>query len=81
MGKMNDVLHRYLDDAERFADLYNGVLFKGGQVITPEELTEGSEQYKEKGEPYGKKDKNTSTFVTRSRDLKKYMKNVTLLCE
>ncbi len=79
MGKMNDVLHRYLDDAERFADLYNGIMFQGRQVITPEELTEASEQYKEKEEHSGKKDKNPSTFVTRNRDLKKYMKNGALL--
>ena len=47
MGKMDDVLHRYLDDAERFADFYNGALFGGQQIIDAGELSEASEQYKE----------------------------------
>lgn len=45
MGKMNQAMQHYLEDGERFADLFNGVYFKGKPVIKAEDLTEGSEHY------------------------------------
>ena len=42
--KPDIVLKNYWDDNERFADLFNAVLFEGRQVIVPEELEdEGTE--------------------------------------
>ncbi len=43
MGEVNDVLMDYLRDNTRFADLFNGALFGGENVIRAEELFEGSE--------------------------------------
>lgn len=40
MGRKNNVINTYLEDRERFADLFNGILFKGEQIILPEELSE-----------------------------------------
>ncbi|MBR1470928.1 MAG: hypothetical protein IJ600_04715 [Lachnospiraceae bacterium] len=40
MGKENNVLNDYLADRTRFADLVNGVLYQGRQVLQPECLTE-----------------------------------------
>lgn len=75
MGKMDDVLHRYLDDAERFADFYNGVLFGGRQVIDVEKLSEASEQYKEAaGSLLAKESEAKRKYITRNRDIKKYLK-------
>lgn len=45
MGKLNQVLYRYLSDTERFADLFNAVCFKGERHIQGSDLTESSEQY------------------------------------
>ncbi len=38
MGKKNIVFNDYISQNDRFADLYNGVVFKGKQVIRPEAL-------------------------------------------
>ena len=38
MGKANVAVNRWLSDKERFADLFNGFLFHGKQIIQPEEL-------------------------------------------
>lgn len=38
MGKKDDYGIDYLDDSKRFADQVNGALFKGRQVVKPEEL-------------------------------------------
>lgn len=43
MGKENDVMMEYLQDNQRFADLFNGSFFQGKEVVKPEELTEASE--------------------------------------
>lgn len=40
MGKSDTAVNAWLGDNERFADLFNGVLFEGEQVIRPEELRE-----------------------------------------
>lgn len=59
MGKYDNMLYRYLSDVRRFADLFNGIWFRGRGVIHPEDLQEGSEKYTE--------EQNKSHF----RDLKK----------
>ena len=38
MGKRDEYQYDYLDDNVRFADQINGALFKGRQVVKPEEL-------------------------------------------
>lgn len=45
MGKSNDVWVRYFRDKRRFADLFNGICFRGKQILKPEMLLEGSEVY------------------------------------
>ena len=47
MGKENDLLLDYLRDNERFADLFNGSLFAGKQIITACDLQEAGENYTE----------------------------------
>jgi len=61
MGKYDDALHVYMDDRERFADFFNGVLFRGKQVLRGEMLESDSERYVIHG--------------NRFRDLKKRLKN------
>lgn len=76
MGKVNDVLHHYLEDAERFADLYNGVFFEGKPVIDSNTLTEASESYYDaKTGDCSALTKKGTQIVPRSRDLKKIMKS------
>ena len=38
MGKMDVLLKSYLGDARRYADLWNGGLFCGRQIVKAEEL-------------------------------------------
>lgn len=45
MGKMNTAMCDFLSTKRRFADLFNGVFFKGREVIRPDELQAASEQY------------------------------------
>ena len=40
MGKYDDAMFRYLSDNNRFADLFNGILFGGKQLIMWEKLVE-----------------------------------------
>jgi len=40
MGKKDNAQKTFYDDNERFADLYNGIIFHGEQIIKPEELSE-----------------------------------------
>lgn len=47
MGKINDVLQRYLSDRERFADLFNAAYFRGEQVVMYTDLKEESALYKD----------------------------------
>ncbi|MDE5679540.1 MAG: hypothetical protein K2I01_03815 [Lachnospiraceae bacterium] len=47
MGKINDVLQRYLSDRERFADLFNAAYFHGEQVVMYNDLKEENVLYKE----------------------------------
>ena len=45
MGKLNNVMNRYLSDERHFADLFNGILFQGEGIISPENLQDCSERY------------------------------------
>lgn len=40
MGKADTIVKQWLGDRERFADLFNGTLFGGEQVVKPEELVQ-----------------------------------------
>lgn len=68
MGKDAICMEEFLQDKERFADLFNGSLFLGKRVILPEELLSASEKYaeqREKESPLQKK--------RRERDVKMYL--------
>lgn len=67
MGKENDILCRYLDNRERFADLFYAAFFNGRPEVKPEELTEASEVYTGIMKGY-------KTF-SRTRDIKKRLRN------
>ena len=45
MGKLSNAVLDYFDDNVRFANLFNGSLFGGRNVVNPQELAEGSEVY------------------------------------
>ena len=44
MGKYDDAMYVYLSDDERFADFFNGVMFRGETVLRPEMLEPDSER-------------------------------------
>lgn len=45
MGRENDAILSYLQDNERFAELFNCFYFEGREVVQPHELSEASEVY------------------------------------
>lgn len=45
MGKTSVVVNDFVRNKRRFADVFNGFCFDGENVIRPEDLEEGSEQY------------------------------------
>lgn len=45
MGKENDVILSFLQDNERFAELFNCFYFEGREVIRANDLSEASEVY------------------------------------
>ena len=56
MGQKDLYQSDFYDDNGRFADVFNGVLFAGREVIKPEELEEAdSVQVSLPGRSYGKK--------------------------
>lgn len=67
MGKENDMICSYLDDSERFADLFNGIFFEGEQVVKSGDLMEASGVYTGR--------RSDSETFGRVRDLKKRLKN------
>ena len=80
MGKENNAMLEYLEDEERFADVFNGGCFGGRQIVNAEELTEGSEVYVENaGEtPQGGQKRNRrkqQETTTRTRDIKKRLQS------
>lgn len=50
MGRKDRVLEEYLSKEENFADVFNGILFRGRQVLHPEDLTEEKGEYHFRGE-------------------------------
>lgn len=40
MGKSNIAVKQWLRNKKRFADLFNGTIFQGEQIVLPEELEE-----------------------------------------
>lgn len=66
MGKENDAMVSFLEDNERFADLFNFSYFDGEQVVKPEDLMAASEVYVAKPE---------SKDGVRIRDIKKRLRS------
>ena len=46
MGEADLIMRDYLTSKERFADLFNGVLFEGKQVVRPEQLQDADTIYR-----------------------------------
>lgn len=62
MGKYDDAMYRYLSDNDRFADLFNAVLFSGQTVVRGEDI-----------EPYAERSVDVKPSVTkRSVSIPKY---------
>lgn len=70
MGKSDAYQFDYLDDNEHFADQVNGALFKGRQVVKPEELMPADAQAVYLGEEAGVR-KNYKTVADKVRLWKK----------
>ncbi len=68
MGQKNAVTKRYYSDKIRFADLVNGVYFKGRKVISADELTESSEGYA--GPQRNASGNQNRDYLERTRDIK-----------
>lgn len=66
MGKADVNVNIWLNEKKRFADLFNGVLYKGKQVIRPEELEEISSVASV----------SIKNRVGKTRNMKKYRDNV-----
>lgn len=45
MGKYDTCMKEFLQNKDRFADLFNGCCFQGRQIIRAEDLREASENY------------------------------------
>jgi len=70
MGKTSVVVNDFVRNKRRFADVFNGFCFGGENVIRPEDLEEGSEQYMlEQG------DEEKPEEAERLRDVKMWLKN------
>ncbi len=84
MGKLSNAVLDYFDDNVRFANLFNGSLFGGRNVVNPQELVEGSEVYPDEDpqveeltneENQGQVTLSASDVaVTRTRDIRKRLK-------
>ena len=70
MGRTDRVLNKYFHDKRRFADLFNGALFGGEQVIKAEELEDKSETYTDDSS-----EEKSETNMQRSRDIAMRMRN------
>lgn len=66
MGKENNAVLSYLEDNERFADVFNCFYFGGREVIKPQEIMEASEVYVAELSGRGEQ---------RIRDIKKHLKS------
>ena len=66
MGKPDESYFNYLDDNRRFADQMNGALFKGKQVVKPEELESADTQMVYLGKEAGVRE-NFKAIVDKAR--------------
>lgn len=66
MGKRDEYQYDYLDDNVRFADQINGALFKGRQVVKPEELEPADGQIIYLGKEAGVRE-NFKTIIDKTR--------------
>ncbi len=66
MGKSDEYHFDYLDDNSRFADQINGALFKGRQVVKPEELEPADMQFVYLGKELGARE-NFKTITDKVR--------------
>ena len=66
MGKRDEYQYDYLDDNVRFADQINGALFKGRQVVKPEELKPADGQIVYLGKEAGVRE-NFKTIIDKTR--------------
>ena len=84
MWKLSNAVLDYFDDNVRFANLFNGSLFGGRNVVNPQELVEGSEVYPDE-DPQVQELTNeenqgqvmlsaSDVAVTRTRDIRKRLK-------
>lgn len=67
MGKIDAAMYMYMSDKSRIADLFNGVYFRGNQLIRSEDIEDYAEKY-----PLRKK---KQTGNARYRDIVKKLKN------
>ena len=73
MGKQDNVMYRYMNDAERFTELVNVAIFKGKRVLKPEMLEPDDGRYV----TVCKSKKGKLQSSNRFRDIKKRTKNGT----
>ena len=66
MGKQDEYFYNYLDDNNRFADQMNGALFKGKQVVKPEDLKPADVQAVYLGKEAGARE-NYKTMADKAR--------------
>ncbi|MCM1262645.1 MAG: hypothetical protein NC313_07970 [Butyrivibrio sp.] len=64
MGRKDNYQFEYLDDNARFADQINGALFKGKQVVKPEELEPDDSQIVSKLHIEGDKKRSNGSIRT-----------------
>lgn len=69
-----DIILYYLSDNRRFADLFNGICFRGETVIRAEDLLEGSQVYHETTGEVRRKGRGTDRRE-RIRDICKLLKS------
>ena len=55
MGKYDDAMYSYLSDNGRFADLFNGAVFHGEEVLRADALEEGAGRYVQTGTVRGQR--------------------------
>lgn len=83
MGKISSTINHYLSDNRRFADLFNGICFRGETVVLEEDLADTSPVYHGISSTAGKNPatcqiKESETHPKRSdrtRDICKQLKN------
>ncbi|MDE7253499.1 MAG: Rpn family recombination-promoting nuclease/putative transposase [Acetatifactor sp.] len=67
MGKYDDAMYSFLSDNGRFADLFNGAVFGGEEVLQADALEEGAERYAWTGMNQGQRTGETGNRRGQSR--------------